>query len=741
MDIVILILTCVINLTLGLFVLLRDAKKSYARYFILTCLLISAWIVANYFTNYYTADLAVTNLANKLAFVTGFGLVLAELLFTYTFPIKRSVAKIEKISVALLSVITVVLSMTESVAGVATLNSDGHLEFSIGPLLWTFVVSFIVIAVLMMRNLIQIKAIDGARKLRQARLILVAFGGTAFAGIALNAVIPAITGSWSTTHYSPLVTIILVAVIAYTIIKHGLFDIRLAAVRGVAYIFSLLTLAGVYYLTAVGISELFIEDQATAAISRSPLSVGLALVLAFLFQPVKRFFDRLTNSIFFHDNYSTDDFLSRLGEELSTASDLRSLLQRASTEIANTIQAEQGFFFVRYGDGRHINAGTTKHGQVTIGDIAVLDEYVDRFGAKGIVTDLMHETEPAYGLLRRHRIAIVLPLMHDGKALSYLLVGRRRSREYTQRDVRVLETIANELVIAIQNALSVQEVKDINATLQQRVNEATKELRATNKQLQRLDAAKDEFVSMASHQLRTPLTSVKGYISMVLEGDVGRITGQQRELLEEAFASSERMVHLISDFLNVSRLKTGKFIIDRRPSDLVKLIDQEVASLQSTAKAHNMELTFRKPPYFPILHIDEAKIRQVIMNFIDNAIYYSREDTEIKVALEINDGSAIMTVKDTGIGVPKAEQAHLFTKFFRASNARRQRPDGTGVGLYLAKKVIIAHGGTMLFDSVEGEGSTFGFRLPIKRLSEAATGDADELDYQPHDDNRDTRSN
>jgi signal transduction histidine kinase len=331
--------------------------------------------------------------------------------------------------------------------------------------------------------------------------------------------------------------------------------------------------------------------------------------------------------------------------------------------------------------------------------------------------------------------------MHSGKALSYLFVGRRRSREYTQRDVRVLETIANELMIAIQNALSVQEVKDINATLQQRVNDATKELRTTNKQLQRLDAAKDEFISMASHQLRTPLTSVKGYISMVLEGDMGHITKQQREVLEEAFASSERMVHLIGDFLNVSRLKTGKFIIDRRSSDLVKVITQEIASLQSTAKAHNLELSFRQPSYFPILYLDEAKIRQVVMNFIDNAIYYSREGTAIKVALSISDGSAVLTVKDTGIGVPPAEQAHLFTKFFRATNARKKRPDGTGVGLFLAKKVIVAHGGSMVFESTEGEGSTFGFRLPIKLLSEPATGNAEELNNQPHDDDRHSDAN
>jgi signal transduction histidine kinase len=136
-----------------------------------------------------------------------------------------------------------------------------------------------------------------------------------------------------------------------------------------------------------------------------------------------------------------------------------------------------------------------------------------------------------------------------------------------------------------------------------------------------------------------------------------------------------------------------------------------------------LKLQYRVPSVFPILYIDEGKIRQVIMNFIDNAIYYSSEETAIKIELAVEGGEAVFKVKDTGIGVPKKEQSHLFTKFFRATNARKQRPDGTGVGLFLAKKVIVAHGGDIVF---EGEGSTFGFRLPIKKLS--AAHDADELD-------------
>lgn len=733
MDLLILIVTCIINLTLGLLVLIRDAYKPYARLFVSVSVLLTVWIVANYITNHEMVSLALTNVANRAAFVGGAGVLLTALLFTYEYPVKRKMSAFELAIGGVAVIIVLGLSATKLIAGEATIGVNGMLEFSVGPLLWVYVVAFVAAIVLMARNLLSISRASHQQseaRIRQARYILVAFGSTAFLGLLLNVIIPVIVGDWESTRYGPLVTVVLVATIAYTIVKHGLFDIRLAAVRGVAYIFSLITLAGVYFLTAYGVSRLLLQDQAVIVQVQNPINIALALILAFIFQPIKRFFDKLTNSIFYRDNYSTDEFLERLGQELSGAADLRSLLQRASNEIANTLQAEHGGFYVRYGGDHHVNAGTQHHSNFSLDDAALLDKYIASQGPSALVADMLIEAEPVHKLLKRHKVAIVLPLMHNGKALSYLLVGRRRSREYTRRDIRVLETIANELVIAIQNALSVQEVKDINATLQQRVNEATKELRATNKQLQRLDAAKDEFVSMASHQLRTPLTSVKGYISMVLEGDVGKVAEPQRQLLEEAFTSSERMVHLISDFLNVSRLKTGKFMIDQRPIDLAKLIKQEVDSLQSTAKARNLKLEFRIPSYFPMLYVDESKIRQVIMNFIDNAIYYSHEGSTIIVELSVNDGSAILQVRDTGIGVPKGEQSHLFTKFFRASNARKQRPDGTGVGIFLAKKVIMAHGGSIVFESSEGKGSTFGFRLPIKKLS-APADNTNELDNEP----------
>ena len=514
--------------------------------------------------------------------------------------------------------------------------------------------------------------------------------------------------------FTPIYVVIFVIFVGYAIVRHGLFDIRQAVIRTMTYALSLLTLSVIYYCTAYVLSTFIIKDSVTTSFSANPINIVLALVLAFVFQPIKKFFDKLTNNIFYKDHYRSDDFFARLNKTLANTTELRDLLERAANEIGRTLKSEQAFFFIYTDSGHYISAGTSKHRQLPVDDALQLRNANEANANSVIIASMLPTNNPERRLMLSHRIELILPLINHHKCIGFLCLGEHLNSGYTNRDVKVLNTISNELVIAIQNALAVQEIREFNTTLQQQVANATQELREKNTMLRQLDKAKDEFVGMASHQLRTPLTSIKGYISMVLEGDAGKISDSQSQLLNEAFNSSERMVRLINDFLNVSRLQTGKFIIDKRPIDLSKVVSQEIDSLNSSAVAHDMKFVYDVPKDFPLINIDESKIRQVIMNFADNAIYYSHENTPININLSVDDGEAIFTVQDTGIGVPENEKSKLFSKFFRATNARKQRPDGTGVGLYLAKKIILAHGGKVIFKSIKDKGSTFGFSLPLK---------------------------
>lgn len=284
--------------------------------------------------------------------------------------------------------------------------------------------------------------------------------------------------------------------------------------------------------------------------------------------------------------------------------------------------------------------------------------------------------------------------------VGFHLGGQETSLDTIRRNKELIDHLSEAVGVAVDNKLLFEENKRV-----------LNRLKKTNKKLVELDETKDEFISMASHQLRTPLTSVKGYMSMVLEGDAGKLSKQQRELLNQAYISSQRMVYLIADLLNVSRLKSGKLVIDKSPVNLAKIVETEIKQLTEMAKSKGLKLIYTKPKAFPEVELDETKTRQVIMNFVDNSIYYTKSGGKIEIILGEDARSIYFQVRDNGLGVPKNEQPKIFTKFYRASNARKARPDGTGLGLFMAKKIIDAQGGSIIFESAQNQGSTFGFRF------------------------------
>lgn len=636
-------------------------------------------------------------------------------LFAATYPSIKKLPSTARLIVLFLPAVVFSLLSTSSLVYVSVVNDGIYQTVLTGGIydvqgLYLFVYSLFAVYLLSRK----VSALRGSAK-QGVLVLLISFAVPVAINVTVNYVFK--IDQTLVQYFWPVSFFIMTALIAYAMIRHRLFDIRLVFVRALAYAFVLVALSTIYYLLAYLVSITLFKGEVTSSFSISPLNIFLALILAFIFQPIKRFFDKITNSIFYRDSYNSDEFFARLSGVLTSTTDLRTLLERAAYEISKTLKADQAFFFVYHMGEHHISAGTEHHNHLPVQDARELDKYVEMHGDNAIVTDLLVDNHAIQRLLQSHKIAVLLPLnRRDRQIIGYLALGEQKSTGYTNSDVKVLATISDELVIAIQNSLSVQEVRDINTHLQQRIEAATHELRSSNAQLRHLDTTKDEFLSMASHQLRTPLTSVKGYISMVLEGDAGKITDMQKHLLGEAFSSSERMVHLIHDFLNVSRLQTGKFMLEQHPYDLVGLVKQEVDSLRRNADARQMKLQFISQSKELLLNIDENKIRQVVMNFVDNSLFYSHEDTTITIELIEGNDTVELRVNDTGIGVPKSEQAQLFSKFYRASNARKQRPDGTGVGLYLAKKVISEHGGDVLFESTEGKGSTFGFSLPLAKL-------------------------
>lgn len=558
----------------------------------------------------------------------------------------------------------------------------------------------------------------------QIRYILYAAISSSFLALVSNLSLP-LLGKSNYIWLGPIFTLFYIVIVFSSIVRHQLFDIRAAVARLLGYTGSIVSLGALYITVVTVLSSTSIVGANLTTFQRIVFAT-IAVLSGLLFRPFQNFFNKITNKLFYRDAYEPQELIDELNNALVTAADIESLLTKTSMIIRTRLKVESATFYIRetsyfpsriIGDS-HAESNLNAQSMEEILELAPkLSTKIHLYGyessdvsAKSIDTLLKKNNIEVLGRL-------VSTLEFQVKGIGMFLLGAKSSGgEYTKQDLKVLEIIANELVIAIENVLRTEEIEQFNVTLQNKIDSATKELKDSNEKLLALDEAKDEFVSMASHQLRTPLTSIKGYLSMVLEGDAGEITDTQKEMLGQAFFSSQRMVYLIADLLNVSRLKTGKFNIEQSPVNLAKVVEEEVSQLQEGAKAKNITLSYKTPKNFPELMLDDMKTRQVIMNFTDNAIYYTPDGGTIKLQVHNRDKVVEFSVTDSGIGVPKEQQHKLFTKFFRADNARKARPDGTGLGLFMAKKVIVSQGGSIIFKSKEGKGSTFGFSFPKANL-------------------------
>lgn len=263
-----------------------------------------------------------------------------------------------------------------------------------------------------------------------------------------------------------------------------------------------------------------------------------------------------------------------------------------------------------------------------------------------------------------------------------------------------------------------------NLTLQERNKESNEvakvlvrrdlELTETNERLRELDSIKSEFVSVAAHQLRTPLTGIKWTLNALLNEEVGTLDEKQKKFISDGLVSTYRLIELINDLLDTARLEEGKFGFSFKVQALTPILEQTVKNYEVIAKEKGIEFTLKLPEAeLPFLKLDTEKIGIVFDNLIDNAIKYTIPGGKVAVQVSIDKKYVVIEVEDTGIGIPKAQFHRMFTKFFRAVNAQLAETSGTGLGLYVSYNIVKRHKGTLSFESREGEGSTFILSLPL----------------------------
>lgn len=229
-----------------------------------------------------------------------------------------------------------------------------------------------------------------------------------------------------------------------------------------------------------------------------------------------------------------------------------------------------------------------------------------------------------------------------------------------------------------------------------------------------IDKLKSEFISIAAHQLRTPLSAIKWAVGMVLEGDAGKLNKEQDELLKKGYLSNERIIALVNDLLDVSHLEEGKFGFTFAKTNFQEVIDAALGNLEGLISKNHQKFTINQNPReLPEIYMDKERMIMVLQNLLGNALKYTPEYGKIEMNIHVDGNFLNVKIKDQGVGIPREEQSKLFTKFFRAANAVKLETEGTGLGLFIVKNIIEKHGGHIYLTSEEGKGTEVSFSVPV----------------------------
>ena len=249
------------------------------------------------------------------------------------------------------------------------------------------------------------------------------------------------------------------------------------------------------------------------------------------------------------------------------------------------------------------------------------------------------------------------------------------------------------------------------------MTQSIEELLKENEELKQQNAIKSDLISISAHQLRTSLSAMKWILKMFIDGDFGEVTNEQKNFLGKALDSDNRMIAFVNEMLSVSQSENTLEELKITQIDLIKLIDELVFDFSGETQKKGIQLVFLKPEQSELnISADYEKIRVVVQNLIENAIKYSNNEGHIIISLSKKDNVVELSVRDSGIGIAKDDQAKIFEKFFRAGNAKKQDSVGSGLGLYTTRRMIEKHNGKIWFESEEGVGTTFYVQIPEQTI-------------------------
>ncbi len=532
-----------------------------------------------------------------------------------------------------------------------------------------------------------------------------------------NIPIPPI-GNWSTTFYLGLV--------AYAIVKYRLMDIRLVLGRTMIYLFSFASVIALTFLL------IFLNNKTAKPLPFNVAGPLVIIINILLFQFLFKVFEIFASRYFYYTFYNSQKVLTDLGKRLTQVLDLDKLSSLIANTLLNTLKLERIIILLKESEINKYqikkNIGFKQENGASLVKDNFLTTYLEKTQKPLVYEEISliikntpqeeekKKLQAIQTSMKRIKAALCLPLLIENKINGMIVLGNKISGDsFSVQDIDLLTHLSNQASIALQNARLYFQVKDLSKNLEKKVKEQTEKLQKAYEELKVLDEAKSEFISMASHQLRTPLSAIKGYISMMIDGSYGHLPKKMKEKLQNVFYSNERLIKVVNDLLNISRIEIGKMELTKEKIYIQDLIQSCYEEMKIEAEKKKLKFIFEKPKKsLPQIEVDSLKIRQVLLNLIDNAIRYTQKG-EIIIKAESQNSKIKIMIKDTGEGLSDKEQKNIFESFRRGSAGITYFIEGAGLGLYVAKKFLDLHHGKIWAESEgKGKGSAFYIELPAR---------------------------
>lgn len=739
---------------LGIATLRKNTHNIANRFFALMCFSMSIWTITLYF---FSQPWANALLWGRAVFVAGYLSGFFLLSFAIDFPSMHGIgrlynffSKFRFIHFVLVLILSIVSLSTSLILDRVEFYEWGT-NFVPGPLYFTFIVNmvFSVLAAAVLL-IMRYRKIGGLEKL-QVKYLFLGISISGVIAIGTNILWPLFTDNNKLAQFGPYSMVILLGFTAYAIARYRLMDIRLVIK------YAAINIVSVLLVITFDVLAMYLHEQYFAQII-DPYVLGpvILVISIIIYQLVKNLLQSFAERYIFNEVYSYQEALKRLSVESTQIINLEELVEIIVDTLMKSMGLNRSGILLAEKVVTKVNGKIKAKGKHELhkekhvseyhiakvigfkesnGISLVKDNFLTAYLQKHkqavvfeeislMIRDAHEDTEKEH--LRRLQknmqkieAGVCLPLFSHKELIGLMVLGNKISKEaYTLEDIQILENLSVQASIAIANAQLYEDMKlargqleNFNQVLHDKVNEQTQDL-------QELLDMKSEFLTIASHQLRTPTSIVRGYLSMAEDPEVS--TDDKKKFVDMAYQGINRMEKIIHDILSATELEGGKLNLNVEPADITEIIQAVIKELNEMADKKDLKIVFKpnnEVEKWPPMHLDKLKIHEALVNLVANSIYYT-EKGEIKISLKesLTKGKkyATIEVQDTGIGFTKEDATKLTEKFFRAPGAKNVHPNGSGLGLFITKNIVEESGGTFGYQSPGiNKGSIFIVNLPI----------------------------